>query len=609
MVGLFSTDYLDRCPMPTFLKSIFASAVLLLVTHSAAWAADDVPSLDTWSMAIGLVGGLALFLYGMDHLAGALKTLAGARLRRVLSGMTRNRIWAAVSGAVITGLVQSSSVTTVLVVGFVSAGLMPFAQSIAVIMGANVGSTLTAQIIAFRIDAIAPLVIAIGFAMTMLADRKRFTLIGKAVLGMGMLFFGMGMMSDAMEPLRTYGPFIDVMGQMRNPFLAMLVAAAFTALVQSSAATMGIVIVLAGQGLVPLDSGIALIFGANIGTCVTALLVTIGKNRDAFRTALGHILFNLVGVLIWLPFIDHLVRLVEFITTGRTAETVDIAREIANAHTIFNVANVILMIGFVPLIARLIEKLVPAEIDTEPRLSPEPKYVIHELTIAPAAALSLLRNEVMHMGDVVIDVVRRGRENLRNPTRPKLEKLGELDDGVDSLQDAIALFAAKLPRAELLPGDVNRMQNELAVSNHLEAVGDLISEEMVKLVGEWLDIRHMPSDENRQKMAELYEIAEDCLKQAMTAFSAEDMEAANRVLNRKAEFTTKLDTTLRKVSDEIGPRDLDIRRYRIEVAMVERINRLYERARRIAHATIAIKNQQEPAPTEQNAASTIADAM
>jgi len=580
MVGLFSTDYLDRCPMPPILKSILASTLLLLVTNSAAWAADDAPSLDTWSMAIGLVGGLALFLYGMDHLAGALKTLAGARLRRVLSGMTRNRIWAAVSGAVITGLVQSSSVTTVLVVGFVSAGLMPFAQSIAVIMGANVGSTLTAQIIAFRIDAIAPLVIAIGFAMTMLADRKRFTLIGKAVLG-----------------------------QMRNPFLAMLVAAAFTALVQSSAATMGIVIVLAGQGLVPLDSGIALIFGANIGTCVTALLVTIGKNRDAFRTALGHILFNVVGVLIWLPFIDHLVTLVEFITTGRTAETVDIAREIANAHTIFNVANVILMIGFVPAIARLIEKLVPAEIDTEPRLSPEPKYVIHELTIAPAAALSLLRNEVMHMGDVVIDVVRRGRENLRNPTRPKLKKLGELDDGVDSLQDAIALFAAKLPRAELLAADLNRMQNELAVSNHLEAVGDLISEEMVKLVGEWLDIRHMPSDENRQKMAELYEIAEDCLKQAMTAFSAEDLEAANRVLGRKAEFTTKLDTTLRKVSDEIGPRDLDIRRYRIEVAMVERINRLYERARRIAHATIAIKNQQEPAPTEQNAASTIADAM
>lgn len=595
--------------MTAFLKSVLASVFILLLAMPAARAAEGTVPLESWSMLVGLVGGLALFLYGMDHLAGALKTLAGARLRRVLSGMTRNRVWAAVSGAVITGLVQSSSVTTVLVVGFVSAGLMPFAQSIAVIMGANVGSTLTAQIIAFRVDAIAPLLIAIGFAMTMLADRKRFTLTGKAILGIGMLFFGMGMMSTAMEPLRSYTPFINLMGQMSNPFLAMLVSAAFTALVQSSAATTGIVIVLAGQGLVPLDSGIALIFGANIGTCVTALLVTIGKNRDAFRTALGHILFNLVGVLIWLPFIDHLAKLVEFITTGRTPGTVDIAREIANAHTIFNVANVILMIGFVPWIARLIEKLVPAEIDTEPRLSPEPKYVMMDLNVAPAAALALLHNEVVHMGDVVVDVVRCGREGLRSPTRAKLKKLAELDDGIDSLQDAIALFSAKLPRAELLPGDVNRMQNELAISNHLEAVGDLISEEMVKLVGEWLDIRHMPSDESRQKMAELYEIAEECLKQAMTAFSAEDIEAANHVLDRKAEFTAKLDTTLRKVSDEIGPRDIDIRRYRIEVAMVERINRLYERARRIAHASIAIKNREQPAPTEQNAASTIADAM
>ena len=595
--------------MPPFMKSICVSVFLLLSIVPVAWAADGALPLETGPMVVGLVGGLALFLYGMDHLSGALKTLAGARLRRVLSGMTRNRLWAAVSGAVITGLVQSSSVTTVLVVGFVSAGLMPFAQSIAMIMGANVGSTLTAQIIVFRVDAIAPLFIALGFAMTMLADRKRFVLVGKAVLGMGMLFFGMGMMSDAMEPLRSYAPFVDLMSRMGNPLLAMLVAAAFTALVQSSAATMGIVIVLAGQGLVPLDIGIALIFGANIGTCVTALLVTIGKNRDAVRTALGHVLFNVVGVVIWLPFIDQLVKLVEFITTGRTPETTDVAREIANAHTIFNVVNVVLMIGFVPWIARLIEKLVPVEIDTEPRLSPEPKYVIHELSVAPAAALSLLRSEVIHMGDVVIDVVRRGRENLRNPTRAKLEKLAELDDGVDSLQDAIALFTAKLRRSELLSSDVNRMQNELAVSNHLEAISDLISEEMVKLVGEWLDIRHMPSDESRQKMAELYEAAEDSLKQAMTAFSAEDLEAANRVLDRKEEFAAKLDTTLRKVSDEIGPRDIDIRRYRIEVAMVERVNRLYERACRIAHASIVIRNQEKPAPTEQNAASTIADAM
>ncbi|WP_430470637.1 Na/Pi cotransporter family protein [Thalassospira lucentensis] len=594
--------------LPIF-KVAISGTLLLVFLAGPAMAGEDAIPLQTGAMLIGLVGGLALFLYGMDHLASALKTLAGARLRRILSNMTRNRIWAALSGAVITGLVQSSSVTTVLVVGFVSAGLMPFAQAIAVIMGANMGSTLTAQIIAFRIEAIAPLFIAIGFAMTMLADRKRFTLIGKAVLGLGLLFFGMGMMSQAMEPLRSFQPFISLMGEMSNPFTAILVAAAFTALVQSSAATMGIVIVLAGQGLVSLEGGIALIFGANIGTCVTALLGAIGKNRDGVRTAVGHILFNVIGVVIWLPFIDLLAGVVRGVTMGGDIDNADIAREIANAHSIFNIANVILMIGFVPLMARMIEKLVPLEKDIEPRLSPEPKYVIHNMDDAPAAAMTLLRNEVMHMGDIVIDVVRRGQENLRLPTRARLVTIAELDDGVDSLQDAIAMFAGKMRRTELLPNDISRLQNELAVSNHLEAIGDLVSEEMVRLVGEWFDLRHMPSDESLHKMAELYEIAEESLKQAMTAFSSEDAQAAQRVLDRKAEFAAKMDATLRKVSDEIGPRDIDIRRYRIEVAMVERINRLYERSRRISHVSQAIIGQREPSPDDQNAASTIAGTM
>ena len=560
--------------LPIF-KVAISGTLLLVFLAGPAMAGEDAIPLQTGAMLIGLVGGLALFLYGMDHLASALKTLAGARLRRILSNMTRNRIWAALSGAVITGLVQSSSVTTVLVVGFVSAGLMPFAQAIAVIMGANMGSTLTAQIIAFRIEAIAPLFIAIGLAMTMLADRKRFTLIGKAVLGLGLLFFGMGMMSQAMEPLRSFQPFLSLMGEMSNPFMAILVAAAFTALVQSSAATMG----------------------------------AIGKNRDGVRTAVGHILFNVIGVVIWLPFIDLLAGVVRGVTMGGDIGNADIAREIANAHSIFNIANVILMIGFVPLMARMIEKLVPLEKDIEPRLSPEPKYVILNMDDAPAAAMTLLRNEVMHMGDIVIDVVRRGQENLRLPTRARLVTIAELDDGVDSLQDAIAMFAGKMRRTELLPNDINRLQNELAVSNHLEAIGDLVSEEMVRLVGEWFDLRHMPSEESLHKMAELYEIAEESLKQAMTAFSSEDAQAAQRVLDRKAEFAAKMDATLRKVSDEIGPRDIDIRRYRIEVAMVERINRLYERSRRISHVSQAIIGQREPSPDDQNAASTIAGTM
>ncbi|MHC8494222.1 Na/Pi cotransporter family protein [Thalassospira sp. SM2505] len=593
--------------MSGFLRLLLLSLFFFVLDLSTAQAAEDGGTLQAGWMAVGLVGGLALFLYGMDHLASALKTLAGAKLRFILSKMTRNRFMAAISGALVTGLVQSSSVTTVLVVGFVSAGLMPFAQSIAVIMGANVGSTLTAQIIAFKVEAIAPLVIAIGFAMTMMGTRKRVALAGKAILGMGMLFFGMGMMSDAMEPLRTYPPFIDLMAQMQNPVLAIIVAAVFTALVQSSAATTGIVIVLAGQGLVSLDGGIALIFGANIGTCFTALLVTIGKGRDALRTAIGHVLFNIGGVLLWLPFISQLSEFVSDITYVTNGGSTDIAREIANAHSIFNIANVILMIGFVPWIARLIEKLVPLETVIDPPLDPSPKYLMHEVTDTPAAAIALLRNEVIHMGDIVTDVVRRGRENLGKPTSTRLQHIAELDDGVDSLQDAIALFASKVRRSELLPSEQRRLQNELEVSNHLEAVGDLVAEEMVDMVSELMDIGQIPSQERRTQLAELFQIGEDCLKQALTAYSSEDRETAMAVLARKAEFTDKMELTLRRISDAIGPRDVDIRCYRINVALVERIYRLFERARRIAHATIAVIDDKAPSDNGQDM-QTVADA-
>ncbi|WP_417811203.1 Na/Pi cotransporter family protein [Thalassospira alkalitolerans] len=574
--------------------SVFAFAGLWVFTvlihdaFAAAGVAVPTVELQGGRMAIGLLGGLALFLYGMDHLASGLKALAGARLRQFLAKMTHDRFTAAFSGAAITGLVQSSSVTTVLVVGFVSAGLMSFAQSIAIIMGANVGSTLTAQIIAFKIDAIAPLMIAIGFCVMSFVPHRGWSLGGRALLGMGLLFFGMGMMSDAMEPLRSYAPFIDMMTRMTNPLIGIVIAAGFTALVQSSAATTGIVIVLAGQGLVPLESGIALIFGANIGTCVTALLVTIGKNRDAFRTALGHVFFNVVGVLIWLPFIGELADLVGFLSLDEAGGPVDTAREIANAHSIFNIANVVIMIGFVPWIARLIEKCVPVSDVFEPPLDPSPKFLMGEIADTPSAALLLLRGEVIHMGDIVCDVVRRGREVMQNPTRAKLEKIAELDDGVDSLQDAIALFAGKLRHSELLPSDQNRLLNKLAISNHLEAIGDLISEEMTELVGRLLDERNLPLLNSREKMVELFTFSEQCLKQALTAFASDDVEAANAVLARKAEFIEKMEVTLRRVSDDIGPRDSDIRRYRTEVALVERINRLYERARRIARASLAI---------------------
>ena len=229
-------------------------------------------------MLMGMLGGLALFLFGIDRMSMALKLIAGDRLRQILSKLTTNRFTGAAAGAAVTSIIQSSSVTTVLVVGFISAGLMNLSQSIGIIMGANIGTTMTAQIIAFKVTHYALLIIAVGFALSFFIKKERAHHYGKMIMGLGLVFYGMQLMSDGAKPLQSYAPFIDLMKNMNVPLLGIAFGAAFTALVQSSSATTGIVIVLASQGLLPLDAGIALIFGANIGTCFTAWLASIGKS-------------------------------------------------------------------------------------------------------------------------------------------------------------------------------------------------------------------------------------------------------------------------------------------------------------------------------------------
>ena len=235
------------------------------------------------SIIMGLMGGLALFLFGMDQMSDAVKIMAGQRMKDVLGQLTTNRVKAASAGAFITAVIQSSSVTTVLVVGFITAGLMTLTQSVGVIMGANIGTTITAQMIAFKVTRLALVLVTVGFAILFTSKRQRTKQIGTAIMGVGLIFFGMNLMSEATEPLRGYPAFVDAMGNLDNLMLAVLIGAGFTALIQSSAATTGVVIVLASQDLVTLETSIAVIFGANIGTCITALLASIGKPTRPYR--------------------------------------------------------------------------------------------------------------------------------------------------------------------------------------------------------------------------------------------------------------------------------------------------------------------------------------
>jgi phosphate:Na+ symporter len=256
-------------------------------------------TIDYGNMAMGLLGGLAIFLFGMDQMTSTLKILAGERMKGLLAKLTTNRLKGVLTGALVTSVIQSSSVTTVLVVGFVSAGLMSLQQSIGVIMGAEIGTTITAQIIAFKITKSALAIVAVGFLLKFIGKQERVQQYGTMILGFGLLFFGMNIMSDATQPLREFPPFIEAAQKLDSPLLGILLAAAFTAVIQSSSATTVLVIILAGQELITLQQAIPLIFGANIGTCVTALLASIGKPREAVRAAFVHVTFNVLGVLIW----------------------------------------------------------------------------------------------------------------------------------------------------------------------------------------------------------------------------------------------------------------------------------------------------------------------
>ena len=299
-------------------------------------------------MLINLAGGLALFLYGMHKMTEALKILAGERVKDLLARLTTNRFSAAFAGASVTAVIQSSSITTVLVVGFITAGMMTFEQSIGVILGANVGTTITAQIIAFKVTKTALFFIAIGFFTEVFVERPRFKHTGAMFMGLGLLFFGMELMSQATGPLRTFEPFMNLMQEMKNPLLGVLIGGIFTALVQSSSATTGIVIVMASQGLITLETGIALILGSNVGTCVTAWISSLGKPREATQAAVAHVLFNVTGVLLFVGFIPQFADLVRTLSpatlalNGAERLAADTPRQLANAHTVFNVFNLVL---------------------------------------------------------------------------------------------------------------------------------------------------------------------------------------------------------------------------------------------------------------------------
>ena len=533
------------------------------------------------SITMYLFGGLALFLFGMEQMTDALKMVAGDGMKNVLARLTTNRFTAAFAGAFVTSVIQSSSVTTVLVVGFISAGLMTLTQSVGVIMGANIGTTITAQIVAFKVTQYALVLVALGFSLLFFSKKERLRHYGHMIMGLGLIFFGMEMMSNATRPLRDFEPFINLMKSMENPFIGILIGAAFTAIIQSSSATTGVVIVLAKDGAISLEAGIALSLGANIGTCVTAMLAAIGKPRAAIQAAVVHVLFNVAGVAIWFGLIDQLAWAVGQLS-GNTA------RQIANAHTVFNVANTVLLIGFAGPIALLAETLVPERLESETDAR-RPKYLDDLLLQTPAMALDIARMELGRLGACAVDMVRHALKPVISGSKQDLDALERMDDDVDRLHAAVITYLGRLSQENLSKRQSEQLHDYMAAANYMESIGDMVETNLVGAGNNRRTHEIQFSNATQDMLKQLHDKVVWTVEQAVRALVNADPDMAGEVMAAKSELNRLASMAEEHLSKRLiadAPHRLSA--FRIESELIEYLKRVYYFAKRIAKVVIIV---------------------
>ena len=426
------------------------------------------------SIVLGLLGGLALFLYGMQMMSSGLEAAAGNRMKGILERLTSNRILGVAVGAVITAVIQSSSATTVMVVGFVNSGMMSLKQAVWVIMGANIGTTITGQLIALDVGAIAPLFAFVGVAMIVFLKKPQLHHYGSILAGLGVLFIGMEMMGTSMEPLREMPAFVNMVSTFSNPLVGIAVGAIFTAIIQSSSASVGILQALAVSGVVGLDTSVYVLFGQNIGTCITAVLASIGTSRNAKRTTVVHLSFNVIGTVLFtiLCQVTPLVPFMQSLTDNPAAQ-------IANMHTLFNVVTTLLLLPCGGLLVKLAMRILPDREEDKKEgmhlafLVPEPARTRQEHPIGLSAMyLTQLRQELNRMLGMAKDNIATAFQAVLERDPKEVEKAQATEEYIDFLNKEISQYISKGMVRETNAKDSSAMSSYFKITGNIERIGD-----------------------------------------------------------------------------------------------------------------------------------------
>lgn len=484
---------------------------------------------------LALLGGLALFLSGMQMMSTGLEAAAGNRMKSILEKLTSNRIKGVLVGAAITAVIQSSSATTVMVVGFVNSGLMTLKQAVWVIMGANIGTTITGQLIALDIGAIAPLFAIAGVGAIMFIKSEKVHHISSIFAGLGILFMGMDMMGAAMSPLKESEAFISLMTKFDNPLLGILVGALFTAVIQSSSASVGILQALASTGMIPLSSAVFVLFGQNIGTCITAVLASIGMKVNAKRTTVIHLLFNIIGTVLFtvICLVTPYVTWIEAMTPG------DPVAQIANAHTVFNIVTTLLLLPFGTHMANIAVRILPDSKkadDEDLRLKYirpfESSYAIGH----SAVAVSQVRDEVNRMRDMVAKNISDSFDSLVQYDEKLRKKVSEREEYIDFLNKGISEYIVSLMASEMNMSDSRKINGYYAIISNLERIGD----HAVNLAEYGDDMRKWEIDFSDTVKEELNEMKAQCIA-ALDNLKEVTSENVERILSQAVIIEQKTD--------------------------------------------------------------------
>lgn len=588
--------------MASVRKIILAVCLVLWASVSAAEGLKDQGQAFSWTMQlIGLAGGLAFFLFGMELMSLGMKKAAGNRMRQILATLTENRFRGMLLGVLVTMIIQSGSATSVMLVGFVQAGLMAFAQTIGVLIGAGMGMTLTAQLIAFKITDYALLFIALAILIRMTSKKESLKSMSEMLLGFGILFYGLQLMGDSMKPLGNSPEVLNVLKGLENPWIGLLVGTGLTAIIQSSTAFIGILIIMGSSGVITsLSTMIPMILGANIGTCITAGLASIGTSREAKRVALANVLFRVFGVALiinWTPQFTVLIKGLDgYFHAG-------IARQIANVHTVFNVTLGLILLPFTTAYANLIMRLLPDKpVDT--RLQPVTTFLDESKILSPALAIDLARAEISRMAGslermlkaVAIPFVNAKPLKFKdNPELTLLEGIDYLEEELDFLEEKIVSYLVRVAQIGESNEETRIAYSMISIVKDMESIGDIVHRNVLPLIDKKRELKHDFSAEGREELTIYHQKVCKQIRLLKEAFREKDPVKAQDIMAQERKYLDlELQYRIRHLDRLVHQRAESLETHEVHMELMNLMSQIIVYSSNIAKTFLQTQDQERP---------------